>query len=846
MNWLLMAAVVLGLGMSVTSCKDDDEDEEENKTEEQKQQEAQEKADRFWNVMIQLAGTDAFTTDYEGKTFEPVIGEPSDGNPYVRIVYTNDLRTAAQRFGYLVDADINEDTNSFEWKDDQVGKLSYRKTNDGQSWATVDVSIKAMPHLQQIIYRSPEQGGDNKSFDGKAYYRFGDVISRTVPSQLNGEGSVTEYWICVRPAFGPEKKQDSHWVCLNALPDNNIFHHYSESQDRDYYVPTGIGEDKEHMQNLAELLYAICLPDKWQENIDNYSKDGWFGASGLPLFHDFTKAKQEYHNKYFWQNVAQGWNGTNIAQRALNISDLSDLVERIERDGITLLYKGYSWWTTTSWNCTLWQASFTNGSDNKEKNLHHAEYEELKKNVKDITLDCRKMGDNKADYQSFFGDNKLRWCVRVKTGKQLSSDGSYDEKKAIKGCKNEYRYYEYFVNEEKKGNNKGNDPEITEDPAIVGKTATNAKNDGSGTYMYGDVVMDEHKNRWFCITGSPYWPDMPGATDKTATFLSFDFNEVDITGNTVEGLPTEEEIKELAYRLSLMVGFMSSEKTPYKFDGGTKINFRGIYFQHIYDYANVDMKKFIMTLDSTFVFTSKGITYNSGSSPSVMNVAYNDGSNDKQAIARIFYDDTQAGNRRDVCVAASGTSFKNMYNRAYLHYETFDTSQMQPLSDDEKSLGMTWWNQRWAMTKEKMYLQDITNQDMVNRHAADDKWVTLPLYDGFTHDALPRRTPRTTAVASARPADYIGQFGRYGTPKTNMFNEPVAFLRVMKVTDNGGPNPTLVSQDGRHLTVVHLQNIPHVYNLHSQAQWGLNYSSSCSWAYYLDNEVYKLPPIPGF
>ena len=44
-NWMLMAAVVLGLGMSVTSCKDDDDDDK--KTEEQKAQEAQEKADRF-------------------------------------------------------------------------------------------------------------------------------------------------------------------------------------------------------------------------------------------------------------------------------------------------------------------------------------------------------------------------------------------------------------------------------------------------------------------------------------------------------------------------------------------------------------------------------------------------------------------------------------------------------------------------------------------------------------------------------------------------------------------------------------------------------------------------------
>ena len=47
LNIWLMAALVFGLGMSVTSCKDNDDE----KTEAEKEQEAQEKTSKFWNIV---------------------------------------------------------------------------------------------------------------------------------------------------------------------------------------------------------------------------------------------------------------------------------------------------------------------------------------------------------------------------------------------------------------------------------------------------------------------------------------------------------------------------------------------------------------------------------------------------------------------------------------------------------------------------------------------------------------------------------------------------------------------------------------------------------------------------
>ena len=98
LNWMLMAAMIFGLGMSVTSCKDDDDD---NKSEERKAEEAHEKAVNFWNVVGQLVSVDDVTDDYAGKTFEPTYGIADGSNEMTRIVNTNDMKTAAQRFAKL-------------------------------------------------------------------------------------------------------------------------------------------------------------------------------------------------------------------------------------------------------------------------------------------------------------------------------------------------------------------------------------------------------------------------------------------------------------------------------------------------------------------------------------------------------------------------------------------------------------------------------------------------------------------------------------------------------------------------------------------------------------------------
>ena len=476
LNLWLMAALTVGLSMSVTSCKDDDDNNAGGEPETEEQAAT---VSKFWSVVGQLVSTDDYTADYADKTFEPVYGIADASNETTRIVETNDMQTAARYFADLITVDdgspvaIDENTQSYTYSDPDVGTLTYTRGGTAEDWATVDVNIKQVPRLRKIVYR---QGGEgtNTGFAGKAYYRFGDVVSRTVDDE-------TEYWICVRPAFGPESTSSSFWVCMNSLPQKN-YEYVNGSNGHSYFVPTGIGTDKKDMQNLAEMLYAICYPQQWYENATNLHTDGkYWGYSGMPIFNDWTKANLMYHNQYFWQKVADAWKSKDIPGKAMNVDfAMLDKMTKPEGNGVNLLYKGYSWWTKTSWSCTLYQASFTHGTKNAEKNLHHAEYKDLKRNMKDINgFSCLKMGAKTDNYAQFFdNDGKIRWVVRFATGEELNGGTKPAPTAQLQGgCQDVYRYYTEYPDEWHKKGPKGdndNGPEVTEEqkqleiPARVG------------------------------------------------------------------------------------------------------------------------------------------------------------------------------------------------------------------------------------------------------------------------------------------------------------------------------------------------------------------------------------------
>ena len=241
-----MAVLTVGLSLAATSCKDDDKSDN-NGGQATAEEQAAEDANTFWAVAANLVSPFDVTTEYENKTFEPTIGEAQEGSSTVRVVVVPDAEAAAANFAAIVDADVKENTASYTYQNDAVGKLTYTKSTDGKSLAKVDVSIKQIPHLQQIVYKTQEQMGTNAVTDGVPYYSFGDVIKRT-----RADG-VEEYWMCIQAPFTKQGETKAVWATLNKLPNENIFN-YKGSNDIIYQVPTKLGNNKEYIKNLAEML----------------------------------------------------------------------------------------------------------------------------------------------------------------------------------------------------------------------------------------------------------------------------------------------------------------------------------------------------------------------------------------------------------------------------------------------------------------------------------------------------------------------------------------------------------------------------------------------------------------
>ena len=532
-NWMLTALLVVGLGMNLTSCKEDELTEEEKQ---QQAEQAQAEALEWWDVVSQLTDAQAMPDDWKTATFEPVIGTVSESDPYTRVIATNDLATAAQRFAYLTGKSLDETTAECTWSHKDAGSLTYHAGSaSGTYLAQVDVNLKQMPKLKKILYQTPEQMGENASgsFSGTAYYRFGDVVKKK-----NGNGNY-DYWVCVRPAFSLERKGDSHWITLNPLPDENIYSYTYKNFDWD--LPTKLGESKEHMQNFAEMLYAILDPQQYFANLGSDTK--------MKVFHDFSRTDHgKYHNQYFWERVCHAWERQGLFEYMFNKFSKDKIAEIVKSEGLNFIYKGYSWWPL-SWNCSLYHANYSG------TNLKTATYTSPTKNMENVLFLVKLFYNFPESNHAFFGDDNHRFIVRYATGEKLSKDangkGNYSVKSALSNCEDVYVYNKYYYQNEPNGMY-----DLNKEPE---ETAPDNNNKTRGFFAPGTVIRDERGNRWVCYAS---WcdTDIAKSPSHTSFFFSFDAVEsvkqavtsTDATikhGDFAKNLVTEDEVFKLGIAL---------------------------------------------------------------------------------------------------------------------------------------------------------------------------------------------------------------------------------------------------------------------------------------------------------
>ena len=118
-------------------------------------------------------------------------------------------------------------------------------------------------------------------------------------------------------------------------------------------------------------------------------------------------------------------------------------------NGLKLLYKGYSWWTKSSNNLSLYEASIAKG-DGNEANARHVTWKEVKKNVikpEKIEVNCVTQLKNGTQWinKDFFPEHydKIatpRYIFRYATTRQLAGTTAFESMDNINGIKDEYVY----------------------------------------------------------------------------------------------------------------------------------------------------------------------------------------------------------------------------------------------------------------------------------------------------------------------------------------------------------------------------------------------------------------------
>ena len=436
MNIWLMAALVCGLSLSVTSCKDDDDDN----TSEQRNADADPldtpEAQTAWRWLCALTDAQTLEPNWASKIYEPTIGVVSSQNELNRIVVVNDIDEARMNFGSFADVSPEELVSAKTVSQKGVGSLTWTPAAAGaDNLATVDVQSSLLPRLRQIIYCTTDQVGKNfGSFNDVCYYRFGDVIR-------DNDGY---YWVCVRPSHAPNKNE-SHWINFfnyrsgQPIPAANIYSKYNKAErygGNTILLPTGLKATREHIFNLSNLMWAMKNPAAYRDVAANNKAKGLGGFDYTWNGFNFITAVANY-----WEQTYEGTNGKTLYEEVFGCkrSEFQALKK------LNIFYKGYSWWTGNSPQLWCFKSSAylpLSQYSGKEK------LDEVSFDVTNGGFDITMAAGNPDAVatpnlpKQFTDDNQGYFLVRYKTGDQLTENGSYSRYRTINGPNDVYRFNE--------------------------------------------------------------------------------------------------------------------------------------------------------------------------------------------------------------------------------------------------------------------------------------------------------------------------------------------------------------------------------------------------------------------
>ena len=742
----------------LSSCSDSNKELSEEEKEQQAEQQAdQDMADAatFWQVVGQLTD-DVMPDDWRNATYEPAIGDADGTNTAVRIVNTADIETAAERFAGLTGTAVTASTTTYTYQNDLVGTLTYRQTG-GTSLAIVDVSIRQMPGLKQIVYKTPEQIGDggNGSFDGTAYYRFGDVVKKQ-----NVDG-LWDYWICVRPAFGPANKGDSHWITLSKLPSPYI-KTVNKTVNRvklTHVMPKSLGTKTEHMQNMAELLYAMTHSETWATNLSTNN-----GYKTLKYFKDFDYTKVfKYNNDVFFKDVYQTM-PSSVFKEIFGLSK-QQMAAELEEDGLHLVYNSA---TMSGNNITLNVAKYS-GTNLKTETLykqtttHDTESFDIYAMTKNHYITAVT-----ADQGTF-----KMWVCRYATGSTLAkgsreTPATFDKYRRLPNCEDVFVY------------NRDVDKLDMEDLRNTPPRESRGMNltDFSGLphYSHGDILRDQYGHKWVVVNQAGN-PDSPygevGEKSPFSELVSFEGITYSNDHKRATNLPTRNQAIRGALWLELFYNQLVSDTDRYKtqadYKEHNKWTFYGSSWWNLLEHCGVDIRNYFQ-----------------------MVLAQNRDPRQNTIAASIAYNDSTGKQRLLRWVRFNQNKQQNFYwylSDVYVNNPDAETMFYTP--------------ERYG--KVPIYLEDIANPQMVATYA-EDTYARQPLskLDNLTNtaDESPRQPRSATDDRATDVRNYFYDYAAWENRSfpADMWNAPVLMFRMTRVYDRGEEGWSDTSVDGLRLT----------------------------------------------
>ncbi len=280
-----------------------------------------------------VAEVDSLPANWDQSSYvvEPTLGVVADqGNEHVRYVVTSSVEEADRLYRSMISANVTATASNDTWSMEGIGSLKFTVVGQPDCYATLDVSVQQLPHLEQLRFVPSSALGDNIAPWDDPYYEVGDVICQKKP------GEVETYWVCVRPCSKDAGVRKSHWCTLQLNPVGNAtnpnYIKFSKEGKADLYLPTNLckkqGDGERMVQNYFNVLRVMEKPK------------AYVGATGIG---EITKASGELsYGKVI--NLSSMWEDLGIWDKLSNPKVVSALRAELDKESpfLNAFYHGYS------------------------------------------------------------------------------------------------------------------------------------------------------------------------------------------------------------------------------------------------------------------------------------------------------------------------------------------------------------------------------------------------------------------------------------------------------------------------------------------------------------------------